>query len=123
MKSILIALVILCTSVAIAAPPTETSSKFGRVEETTPELVPATDTDVWTRTVYLEEVTLSNITASAITCTILDKQSTPRALFKDVSIAANSTVGARFSARYMPSGVSWSCSSATGIVGYMRAKR
>ena len=96
---------------------------FTELLETTPGLVPSTAADVWTASVWVEEITLSNITASAATCTISDKQSTPRALFKDVSIAANSTVGARFTARYMPGGFTWSCSSATAIVGYARVRR
>lgn len=92
------------------------------IVETNPALVPATDTDVATNTIYVEAITLTNITGSAVTCSILDKQSTPRAFLKDAALAANSAwvVPLPAGGRKFPSGVSWSCSSGTAVVGYMR---
>lgn len=100
-----------------------TFSYDGVVKDFAPVLVPATDTTVWTGDIVLEGGTLSNITSSAVTCSILDKQGTPRAFMKDVSIAANSvTVLPSRMGRYMPGGLSWSCSSATAVVGYLQAR-
>ncbi len=124
MKYFAIALLALLTLCGTASAQSVVGrSNFSELLETTPGLVPATGTDVWTASVWVEEITLSNITSSAATCTIKDKQETPRSLMEAVSVPANSIVSARFTARYMPGGFTWSCSSGTAIIGFARVRR
>jgi hypothetical protein len=94
---------------------------FSQHQQTTPGFVPNTITDVWTQDVYLEALTLSNESSSTVTCTIQDKQGTPRAYFKTVSLAANTTYNdAHVPSRWFPGGLSWSCSAASAVTGYLR---
>jgi hypothetical protein len=120
--SFLIACAVFMTTPRVHAQVVDYPLNFSKHEQTTPAFVPNTITDVWTQDVYLEVVTLSNESASAVTCTIQDKQATPRAYFKTVSLAANSTYNdAHVPSRWFPSGLSWSCSAPSAVTGYLRA--
>lgn len=81
-----------------------------------PTLVPATDTVVFTSTFYLQEVTLTNKSGADVTCTILDRQSTPRELYSNT--VSPGIYIFDFKGRKMPGGMSWSCTSSTAVVGY-----
>jgi hypothetical protein len=91
--------------------------------DTDPVLIPATLTAVFTFTVYVAEITLTNETDAAVTVTIQDRQSTPRALFKDLSIAAKTTYVVPMNGRKFPGGIAWAASSATAVTGYIQGKR
>lgn len=92
--------------------------------ETTAVLVPSSATSVVSVTARLFQVTLNNKSGSTVYCSILDKQATPLPLYGD---GANSSVGAIAAGtlvvmafpfgRLMTSGITWSCSSATAVVG------
>ncbi len=90
--------------------------------DTDPALIPATPTTLFSFTVYVEEITLSNKSASVVTCTIQDRQGTPRELFAG-SIGANTLYTMRFNGRKMPSGITWSCTDGAAVVGYIQGKR
>jgi len=112
---------LLCVSIIHAQAVLGYPLNFSKHEQTTPGFVPNTITDVWTQDVYLEALTLSNESASAVSCTIQDRQGTPRAYFKTVSIAANTTYNdAHVPSRWFPSGLSWSCSASNAVTGYLR---
>jgi hypothetical protein len=97
------------------------SLNFSKHEQTTPGFVPNTITDVWTQDVYLEALTLTNETTSPVTCTIQDRQGTPRAYFKSVNLNGNTTYNdAHVPTRWFPSGLSWSCNAANAVTGYLR---
>lgn len=115
--------ILLAGAFALFGQTLRTFSYDGAMRDFAPGLVPATDTTVWTGDIVLEGGTLTNITTSDVTCTIMDKQSTPRAFMYNTKIPANSVavMGSRMS-RYMPGGLSWSCSSGTAIVGYLQAR-
>ncbi len=107
--SIIVALLLLAC-VVLAAPPGASVA---------PQYVPATDTTVITGTVYLRELRLTNTSTSAtVTCAVLDKQGTPLPLLASPDIAPKSTlILASPGGQIMPGGISWSCSSATTVVG------
>jgi len=110
-------------SATITAPNFEMTPANLNIQETTPGLIPATLADVYTKNIWLSEITLTNKSAGTVTVTVQDKQTTPREVLAAVSVAANTTYVIRFDARYCPGGVSWSASSGTAIVGYLRGKR
>lgn len=95
--------------------------------DTTPALVPATPTDVFTHTVYVEEITLTNTSTSDVICTIQDRQSTPRVLYSDLVFGKGSGKASHYAMRYngrrMPNGITWSCSDGAAVVGYIQGKR
>jgi hypothetical protein len=107
----------------VTAPQFESMPGNVNIQETTPGLIPAVDTDVYAKNIWLSEITLTNTSAGAVTVTVQDKQATPRAVLSAVSVAAHTTYVIQFSARYCPNGVSWSASSGTAVVGYLRGKR
>ncbi len=108
---------------AVLALVAEGGDRFtARDVDTTPTLIPATPTAVWSFTVYVEELTLTNKTATAVTCTIQDRQSTPRELFRG-TIAAGTLYIMAFNGRRMPGGFTWSCSDGAAVVGYIQGKR
>lgn len=112
-----------CYSATITAPNFEIAPANLNVQETVPGLIPATLTTVYTGNIWLSEITLTNTSAGSVTVTVQDGQTTPREVLSAVSIAAHTTYVIQFSARYCPGGVSWSASSATAIVGYLRGKK
>lgn len=97
-------------------------SGFTTYAEALPAVVPhSSAADVIVRDVWVEEVILCNSTTADITVTIQDKQSTPAPLFKDYSVAAKDTAGARFEGAYMSGGINWQA-SATGLFARIRYK-
>jgi hypothetical protein len=113
-----LALLARCVS---AQTPVDIATSFSHHQHIVPTLVSATPTDVWTQDVYLEAMSLSNESAGSVTCTIQDKQGTPRSYFKTVAIAANSTYNDQsVNRRFFPGGLTWSCSSGTAVTGYLR---
>jgi hypothetical protein len=92
------------------------------VYETVPGLIPASSTDVFTRDIHVIEVHLVNNSNAAVTVRVRDKQSTPMPILPDdLSIDANSVIDFAFSGRLAPGGVTWSASSGTAIIGFIRA--
>jgi hypothetical protein len=83
---------------------------------------PATATALFSFTVYVEEITLTNKTDSNVTCSILDRQSTPRELFTGV-VNAGSVYVMPFKGRKMPGGITWSCTNGTAVIGYVYGRR
>jgi hypothetical protein len=88
-----------------------------RMTDTTPGLVPATTTDVATSTVRVYQITLTETSGSNTTCTIKDKQSTPREIFSGTVNASSLYVIPFPNGRLSPGGLTWSCSSGTAVVG------
>jgi hypothetical protein len=130
MKRSYIVLVLVALFVALSVAATKTSYNFTERSyhfttyvENTPELIPAESASLWTMDTWLEEITLTNTSDAAVTVTVTDRQSTPRAVLSELSVDAHTTYVIRFSARYCPSGVAWSASSGTAVVGYVRGKR
>lgn len=91
-------------------------------QHTTPDFVPDSDTDVIGQDCYLEELTFTNAGVATATVTVLDKQTTPMPVVKDLDIDPGAPVVIRFDGRWCPGGVSWSASVADTIVGYMRVR-
>jgi hypothetical protein len=88
----------------------------------TPKLIPAVVEDVFSSTCYVEEIVLTNVTDADVTVTMADKQTTPVPLLSAVPIYARSVVSLPFKARYCPSGLTWVCSAADSVVGYVRGR-
>ncbi len=105
----------------IAAP-----ENFGIRRHTVPAYVPAVATDVTTSDCFVEEITLSNVSATAVRVTIQDRQGTPIPLIKDLELDGSTSSKAiavlRFDGRYCPGGVNWSASAANAVVGYLRVR-
>jgi hypothetical protein len=117
------AAVLLCAAAVSAQADRYTS----RDVDVDPALIPATPTAVWTFTVYVEEMTLTNASTNDVTCTIQDRQSTPRVLFSDTiggkGTGKSSHYVMRYNGRKMPGGVTWSCTDGAAVVGYIQGKR
>lgn len=77
-----------------------------------PQAVPSTATDIVSGDAYLVGGTLTTGT-SASACTIQDKQGTPIPIMNALAIAANTVYNFQFSNRWMPGGITWSCTAAT----------
>jgi hypothetical protein len=92
-----------------------------------PTLIPATPTAVWTFTVFVDEVTLTNESTSDVVCSILDRQASPRTLFSDTvggkGTGKSSHYVMKYNGRKMPGGVTWSCSTGGAVSGYMQGRR
>jgi len=86
--------------------------------------VPATATNVVTATIFLDSAFLANTSASSVTCTFVDKTTacggTACQFWPAVTMAANATYLVQFDGLIVTSGVQWSCSSASAVVGQMR---
>jgi len=91
-------------------------------KQTVPALIPAVAENVFSSDVYLEEITLTNESNSAVTVTVADKQTAPRAVLKDVSLGAKTAYVARFTARFCPNGITWVASDGTAVTGYVRGR-
>lgn len=94
-------------------------TNFKQFVETTPGLVPTVAADVVAQDAWLDVLTFTNTTTSAITVTVDDKQGTARSVLKDFDVPAKDTVVIALNRRYCPSGINW-VASATGLVGYVR---
>ena len=121
MKLLALFIVSICLSAQVTVRPVD----LPRVIDIGPQLVPATATTATSTTVWVTQITLTNKTGSDVTCNILDRQSTPRELTPtNVTITATSMWIMAFpEGRMMPSGITWSCSSGTAIVGHVVGKQ
>jgi hypothetical protein len=94
---------------------------LSRVVDMDPALVPATATDVTTTTIWVIMITLSNESGSDITCTVTDRQSTPRALVgPGITVRAGEHWIQWYpEGRKMTGGIRWSCSNGSSVTGYI----
>lgn len=124
-KFLSVFVVVLLVALVASVSYTQTTGKvlFGTFYEVGPSVVPATGTDLFTADIWLESMSLTNYTASAVTCTVSDKQSTPLHFLYLADISPYSTWVIDAKDRKFPSGLTWSCGTADSVVGYMRAKR
>jgi hypothetical protein len=97
---------------------------FTTTEENLPATVPSSDTDVVSgKDVWLASVVLTNIGASSATITITDKQSTPVAIVKDLTVDPGVPVIFAMPKDHpasMPGGIKWQASAADTIVCRLR---
>ena len=86
--------------------------------------VPGTPTDAVSVTVYVNMFTLTNTSGSDVTCRIFDRQSPPKALFYDTIGGQGSGKSSHYVMAYrgrkMLGGISWSCTAANAVVGYIQ---
>jgi hypothetical protein len=102
----------------------QTTDRFSATSfDMNPVLLPSTTTNVFTTTVFVDEITLSNSSSSAVTVTVSDRQSSPMPLLPAVSVPANSVVVAALKSRKFPNGLSWSASTPGVVVGYVAGRR
>lgn len=88
------------------------------------QVVPDSDTDVSTTHTEIYQINVANVTASACTFTVKDKQSTARYLIDAASIAANTTyVIAWPEGAWMENGFSWSSGTASCLEASIKALR
>lgn len=88
------------------------------------QVVPNSDTDVSTTHTEIYQINVANVTASACTFTVKDKQSTARYLIDEASIAANTTyVIAWPEGAWMENGFSWSSGTASCLEASIKALR
>lgn len=119
----LLLLAFVANSAAVRGPLFENAPANVFVYETLPAPMPSTDTDAIVGNFWIEEITLANKTGSSDTCSVFDKQGTPREVIPAVPIAGNTVYVIDYKARYAPGGVSWSCTTGTGVIGTLRGKR
>ena len=93
------------------------------MEETVPQFIPAVAEIVFPATCWLIHVTLTNVSAGAVTVTISDQQIPAMPVIYQASIAANETLTIPLWERYCPGGITWVASAAASIVGYAKAKK
>ena len=86
--------------------------------------VPGTATNVVTATTFLDTAFLANTSGSSVTVTFLDKTTACGGaachFWPAVTMAANSTYVVQFNGIVVTSGVQWSCSSSSAVVGQIR---
>ena len=91
--------------------------------ETNPKLIPAVAEDIFSGSCHIREIHLVNETSGAVTVTINDKQTTPRAdIPTTVAVPANSDLVWVFVGRYCPGGLTWVASAANSVTGYVRGR-
>jgi hypothetical protein len=120
MKKILLLVLVACAAsaqVVVLEAPCDQLRSYA----VTPIKIPATVADVFTSTVFVEEIVLTNPTSTARLVTISDKQGTAQEILV-VTVPAYGVVHQRFGCRYAPSGVTWVAAAAT-VVGYMRVRK
>lgn len=94
--------------------------KVESVVECLPQLIPAASATAYDVDFHVTEIVFTNETADDATVTVLDRQSTPRALFLNTTIPANSAYGVVFEGRWMPNGFTWVASAANSITATVR---
>jgi hypothetical protein len=119
----LLLLAVVARSTAVQGPLFENAPASVFVYETLPGDMPSTDTTVIAKDLWVTEITLANDTGSTDTCAVYDKQGTPKIIIPHVSLPAHTIYVINFQARYAPGGVSWSCTTGTGVTGTLRGKR
>jgi type IV pilus biogenesis protein CpaD/CtpE len=122
-KILLVSLMGLLAACAVKAQVTVVDAPCEQLQQrvVTPKKIPATVEDVFTATVFIEEIVLTNPTATARLVTISDKQTSAQEILV-VTVPAYGVVHQRFGCRYAPSGVTWVAAAAT-VVGYMRVRK
>lgn len=86
------------------------------------QIIPDTPTDIATETTEIFQITLTNYTASPVTVTVTDKQSSPVDLIKDIPLGANShAVIAYPEGVTMTGGITWSASAADSVSASVKA--
>lgn len=79
--------------------------------------VPTSPTSIVSKDTYLFQISLTNGTASAISFTLSDKQSSPKAAMDATSIPANTTVSFNWAdGIFMKGGMTWGAGGA-GLTG------
>jgi hypothetical protein len=91
--------------------------------ETVPSMIPAVAEEVFDSDIWLEEITLTNISTVPVSVTISDEQDSPLQVIASLSVEPGMPVVVRFGSRYCPGGVSWVATVAASLVGYMRGRR
>lgn len=83
-------------------------------------VVPNSDTALTSKNAVLYAIHVANVTGTAATLTVKDKQSTPRRLLEAYSVPANSFVHIEFQEGVpMTGGVNWSSGTASALEGYL----
>jgi hypothetical protein len=88
-----------------------------------PKVLPSSAEDVFTADVYLDLITLTNVTDTDVTVTVSDKQTIPMGILSQVNVPARSIFVMPLYGRYCPSGVTWAASANASIVGTMRGRK
>lgn len=102
----------------------QTTDRFSATAfDMNPVLLPDSTTSVYTSTVFVDEITLSNSSSSEVVVTIADRQQTPLPLLPGVKIQGNSAVVVSMKSRKFPNGLSWSASQAGVVTGYVSGRR
>ncbi len=87
-------------------------------------VVPNSGTDLATKDSILYNIHVCNVTGSAATFTLADKQSVPRYVLNAYSVPANSYVSIQFNeGLLMSGGVTWSAGTANALQGYLEIRR
>ena len=87
-------------------------------------VVPNSGTDLTTKDSILYNIHVCNVTGSAATFTLTDKQSTPRYVLNAYSVPANSFVNIAFQeGLLMSGGVTWSAGTANALQSYLELRR
>jgi len=88
------------------------------------QVVPNSAADLTTTDTWIFQIVVANKTASAVTFTVKDKQSTPRELFDAVSLPADSiTVAAFPEGVKMIGGINWVAGTADALIAEVFAFR
>lgn len=87
-------------------------------------LIPNSSTDLTAKDAIVFSIHVTNVTGTAATVTIQDKQGTPRQILSAYSVPANSFVNIPFNEGLpMPGGITWVAGTASALVGYIDATR
>lgn len=89
-----------------------------------PSLVPAAPAAAISVSVLVLQISLTNESADAVTCSVLDKADTPRAIVGSaaapISVPGTGVYVMTFPfGRRASGGITWSCSSGTAITGHV----
>lgn len=89
--------------------------------DTHPAYIPNTATVVTSHDALIYRLTLSNVTAGAVTVTISDRSANCNSaacqIWSAVSIAANTVYTVEFGGIFMESGFTWTASAANSVIG------
>lgn len=91
------------------------TAQSGNLRYSTPALIPAVDSAAFNNPVTILQFSLTNETASDVTCTFKTKQDTPRTIFSGTVYANSLYIMAFPSGYYSPGGMSWYCSSGSAV--------
>lgn len=91
-------------------------------KEIDPQFVPNSLTTILAATVYVNEITLTNESASDATCYAVDVtngRSIIGSSTAPLTVATGTTFVIDFKGRKAPGGVKWACSAANAVTGYI----